>query len=453
MSADPNRPLSFNRLHIVRTAGGTDALRQGLAALSDADIRHLCRSLEFQGILEGEMPELLSILRPRLRTVRPERVGSVERMCWRPLERFLTDQPDVVPNAPWIIPRRLLRPLWGLVEGANAELVDQLRRRHLTACFDGDQMALDQVAHQITDLAAFILNNLANIPARLKLSAAEASVVRFAARVLKWHRLVMPNVRYFQQAQARQSDQVQALRLYSNWYGIFELLDMQFDLYVLFLFEMTPSPVDVIEAFPFYFNALEEPTGLAVQWLHHRLDNIAADVATLLSRPPRTQSAEVLLELADRAFLLTQLVNRLRRIPLFGTEGAGTEGMISLLRARLGFDSVERLGEGLMDWLHDVLMGPADKRMRATMVLGPLAGIYPGLLMLIDSGERGSRAARLRMRLSDKAVDDIDRYLRSHEMAPQARHTTAANVAPLLDMCRAFGRVDAVTELERRLRR
>ncbi|MFV3127779.1 hypothetical protein [Niveispirillum sp. KHB5.9] len=453
MPADRHTPLSFSRLHIVRTAGGSDALRRGLAALSDADIRHLARSLEFQGVLEGDAPDLLDTLRPRLRDLRPERVGSVERMCWRPLERFLTDEPDIVPDAPWIVPRRLLRPLWELVEAANADLVDQLRRRHLTACFDGDQMALDQVAHQVTDLAAFILNNAANIPARLKLSVHEAAVVRFAARVLKWHRLVMPNVRYFQQSQARQTDQVQALRLYSNWYGVFELLDTQFDLYVLYLFEMTPNPVDVIDAFPFYFDTLTEPVGLAVQWLHHRLDNLAADLATLLSRPPRTQPTEVLLDLADRVFTLNRLVTRLRRIPLFGTEGAGAEGVTALLRGRLGFDSVERLGEGLMDWLHDVLVGPAEKRMRATMVLGPLAGIYPALLMLIDSGERGSRAYRLRVRLGDKAVDDVDRYLRSHEMAPNARHATAANIAPLMDMCRAFGKAEAVTELERRLRR
>jgi len=453
MPADPSTPLSFNRLHLVRTAGGAEALRRGLASLSDADVRHLARSLEFQGVLEGEAPDLLSALRPRLRLVRPERVGSVERMCWHPLERFLTDQTEVVPGAPWIVPRRMLRPLWEMVEAANADLLDQLRRRHLTACFDGDRMALDQVAHQVVDLAAFILNNAMNIPARLKLSAAETAVVRFIARVLKWHRLVMPNVRYFQQSQARQSNQVQALRLYTNWYSVFELLDTQFDLYVLYLFEMTPNPVDVIDAFPFYFDTMTEPSGLAVQWLHHRLDNLAADAATLLARPPRTQPTEVLLNLADRIFALNHLVIRLRRIPLFGTEGAGAEGLTQLMRQRLGFESVERLGEAIMDWLHDLMMGPADKRMRATMVVGPLAGIYPALLMLIDSGERGNRAHKLRMRLSDKAVDDVDRYLRSHEMAPQARHTTAANIAPVMDMCRAFGKAEAVTDLERRLRR
>lgn len=453
MPADPDTPLSFNRVHIVRTAGGSEALRLGLAALSDADVRHLARSLEFQGVLEGEAPDLLDRLRPRLRSLRPDRVGSVERMCWRPLERFLTDETEAVPGAPWIVPRRLLRPLWELVEAANADLVDQLRRRHLTACFDGDQMALDQVAHQVMDLGAFILNNAMSIPTRLKLSAAETAVVRFAARVLKWHRLVMPNVRYFQQAQARQTDQVHALRLYSNWYAVFELLDTQFDLYVLYLFEVTPNPADVIDAFPFYFDTMTEPAGLALQWLHHRLDNMAADAATLLSRPPRTQPSEVLLDLADRVFLLNRLVIRLRRIPLFGVEGAGAEGLASLLRTRLGFDSVERLGEALMDWLHDALMGPADKRMRATMVLGPLAGIYPALLLLIDNGERGNRAQRLRMRLGDKAVDDIDRFLRSHEMAPQARHATAVNIAPILDMCRAFGKAEAVADLERRLRR
>ncbi|OYQ32651.1 hypothetical protein CHU95_17930 [Niveispirillum lacus] len=453
MPADPQTPLSFTRLHLVRTAGGAEALRRGLAALSDADVQHLARSLEFQGVLEGAMPDLLSALRPRLRQVRPERVGSVERMCWRPLERFLTDQTEVVSGVPWIVPRRLLRPLWALVEAANADLVDQLRRRHLTACFDQDQLALDQVAHQITDLAAFILNNAINIPARLKLSAAETAVVRFMARVLKWHRLVMPNVRYFQQAQARQTDQVQALRLYSNWYSVFELLDTQFDLYVLHLFEMTPNPVDVIDAFPFYFDTMTEPSGLALQWLHHRLDNIAADTATLLARPPRIQPAEVLLDLSDRVFLLNRLATRLRRIPLFGPEGAGADGLSALLRGRLGFDSVERLGEALIDWLHDVLMGPADKRIRAINVLGPLAGIYPLLLLLIDTGERASRAHKLRIRLGDKAIDNIDRYLRSHEMAPQARHTTASNIAPVLEMCRAFGKAEAVTELERRLRR
>lgn len=453
MPADPQTPLSFNRLHLVRTAGGAEALRRGLAVLSDADVTHLARSLEFQGVLEGEMPDLLSALRPRLRHLRPDRVGSVERLCWRPLERFLTDQTEVVPGAPWIVPRRLLRPLWELVEAANADLVDQLRRRHLTACFDGDQMALDQVAHQVMDLAAFILNNAINIPARLKLSAAETAVVRFMARVLKWHRLVMPNVRYFQQAQARQTDQVQALRLYTNWYSVFELLDTQFDLYVLYLFEMTPNPVDVIDAFPFYFDTMTEPSGLALQWLHHRLDNIAADTATLLARPPRIQPAEVLLNLADRVFLLNRLVTRLRRIPLFGPDGAGADGLAALLRGRLGFDSVERLGDALLDWLHDVLMGPSDKRMRAIMVLGPLAGIYPALLLMMDNGERGNRAHKLRMRLGDKAVDDIDRYLRSHEMAPQARHATASNIAPITDMCRAFGKTEAVMDLERRLRR
>lgn len=453
MSANRHAPLCFARLHAVRVAGGKDALRRGLAALSDADVRHLARSLEFQGILDGDPPDLLSALRPRLRDLRPDRVGSVERLCWRPLERFLTDQPDVVPDAPWIVPRRLLRPLWELIEAANPDLVDQLRRRHLTASFDGDLLALDQVADQVVDLAAFILNNAANIPARLKMSAAETAVVRFMARVLKWHRLVMPNVRYFQQSMARQTDQVQALRLYSNWYGVFELLDTQFDLYVLYLFEIMPNPVDVIDAFPFYFDVMTESAGLAVQWLHHRLDNMAADVATLLSRPPRTQPSETLLTMADRVFLLNRLVVRLRRIPLFGTDGAGADGVAGLLRNRLGFDSVERLGDALNDWLHDVMMGPADKRMRAAMVLGPLAGIYPALLLLIDNGERHGRAYKLRFRLGDKAVDDIDRFLRSHEMAPQARHSTAANIAPVLDMCRAFGKAEAVTDLERRLRR
>lgn len=453
MPADPSTPLSFSRLHIVRTAGGSDALRRGLQALSDADVRHLARSLEFQGVLEGEAPDLLAHLRPRLRSLRPDRVGSVERMCWRPLERFLTDDGDVVPGAPWIVPRRLLRPLWELVEAANADLVDQLRRRHLTACFDGDQIMLDQVAHQVTDLAAFILNNAMSIPTRLKLSAAETAVVRFVARVLKWHRLVMPNVRYFQQAQARQTDQVHALRLYSNWYSVFELLDTQFDLYVLYLFEVTANPVDVIDAFPFYFDTMTEPAGLALQWLHHRLDGMAADVASLLSRPPRTQPTEVLLDLTDRVFLLNRLVTRLRRISLFGPGGAGADGLAALLRGRLGADSVERLGDALLDWLHDVLMGPADRRIRAILVLGPLAGIYPSLLLLIDNGERGGRAHRLRMRLGDKAVDDIHGFLRSHEMAPQARHATAANIAPILDMCRAFGKAEAAADLERRLRR
>lgn len=450
---DRHEPLSFSRIQAVRTAGGVDGLRRGLAALTDLDVRHLARSLEFQAILDSEAPELLEALRPRLRQMRPERLGSVERLCWRPLERFLTDQSEVVAGASWIVPRRLLRPLWELIEAINPELVDQLRRRHLTACFDNDQLALDQVAHQVMDMAAFILNNTANIPARLKLSEAEAAVVRFTARVLKWHRLVMPNVRYFQQTAARKPDQVQALRLYSNWFTVFELLDMQFDLYVLYLFQMMPEPVDVIDAFPFYFDTLSAPVGLAVQWLHQRVDNLGADVATLLSRPPRTQSLETLQALADRIAALNRFVIRLRRMPLYGAEGAGATPLTDVLRGRLGFDAIERLGDALMDWMHDTMMGQAEQRAHAAMILATLAGIYPALVTLTDSGERGSRANRLRFRLCDKASEDIDRYLRSHDMAPKARLVTAANVAPILDMCRAFGSAEAMNELERRLRR
>lgn len=452
MTAEPP-PLSFSRIHAARVAGGQGELARALAALSEAEIRHLARSLEFQGILENAMPELLATLRPHLRRLRPERVGSVERLCWRPLERFLSDDRDARPDAPWIVPRRLLPPLWELIEAASPDLVDQLRRQHLTACFDGDQAMLDQVAHQVVDLAAFVLNNRTDIAVRLKLSPAEAATVRFMARVQKWHRLIMPNARYFQQAMARQSDKVQALRLYSNWYTVFERLDTQFDLYALYLFEMMPDPIDVIDAFPFYFDMLADTSGLAVQWLLHRVDRMAADVAALLAHPPRTQSPEALLDLAGQITRLDRLLARLRNVPLFRLEGSGSAALSAVLRNQIGFRPVERLGEALTDWLHDAMQGQPGDRRRAAQMLGPLAAVFPPLLLMIDSGGRGSNAARLRFRLGDKTVEDIDRYLRGHKLAPDSRRATALTVAPLLDMCRGFGQAEAIGELERRLLR
>lgn len=454
MSSDPRAPLSMTRVHAFKTAGSDQALRRALVALSEADILYLARSLEFQSILDGEVPDLVALLRPQLRRLRPERIGSVERLCWRPLERFLTDRPDVEPDAPWIVPRRMLRPLWEFLEAANADLVDQLRRRHLSATFDGDQMAMDLVSNQVMDLGAFILNNANNIPTRLKLSAAEAAVAKFAARVLKWHRLIMPNVRYFQQVTAEKStDRVQALRLYSNWYAVFELLDTQFDLYVLYLFEMTPTPIDVIDAFPFYFDTLTEPVGLAIQWLRYRTDSLALRIAAILARPPRQQPTELLMEMVDKLFLLSQLVTRMRRLPLFAEGTAGWTALGDALRRRISFENAERLGDSLIDWLHDIMMGTPDRRMHAQMLLGPLATAYPVLLGMLDNGEKGGRASRIRFKLGDKAVEEVDRYLRSHEMAPQARYTTANQIAPMLELCRWFGKGDAVNDLERRLRR
>ncbi len=452
MATDPTK-LSFARVQAVRTAGGADLLRRTLADLSDADIRHLARSLEFQAILDGAQSELLSRLRPRLRQLRPMRVASVERMCWQPLQRFLTDQPEAVAGAPWIVPRRLLRPLWQLIEKANADLVDQLRRRHLTAVFDRDMLELEQVSDQVVDLAAFILNNAPNIPARLRLSAAETATVRFMARVLKWHRLVVPSVQHFQRLMTRQTDEVQALRLHSNWFTVIEQLDTQFDLYALYLFEIMPHMVSVIDAFPFYFDTLTETQGLAVQWLCHRVDHEAAEVATLLGRPPRTVPTDTLLSLADRVSALNQLIERLRHVPLFGSDGAAAGHLEDLLQMRLGFGAIEQLGQGLYEWLHDATMGTTEERMGAATVLAPLSAAFTTLLSLVDTGEADSRVAKLRHRFAERVVEEVERFLRSHSMAPNARLATANAISPLLALCHEFGQADAVKNLERRLRR
>lgn len=452
MVTDPTN-LSLFRVQAVRTAGGSDLLRRTLADLSDADIRHLARSLEFQAILDGAPSELLSRLRPRLRQLRPGRVASVERMCWQPLQRFLTDQPEAVAGAPWIVPRRLLRPLWQLIEAANADLVDQLRRRHLTAVFDRDRLVLEQVSDQVVDLAAFILNNATNIPARLRLSAAETATVRFMARVLKWHRLVMPSVQHFQRLMSRQTDEVQALRLHSNWFTVIEQLDTQFDLYVLYLFEIMPHLVSVIDAFPFYFDTLTEAQGLAVQWLCHHLDRVAAEVATLLSRPPRSLSADALLSMADQVSELNKLTERLRHLPLFGPKGAAAGRLEEVLQMRLGLGAIDQLGQGLHDWLHEATMGTTDERMRAATMLAPLSATFPTLLSLVDTGEEDSRVAKLRRQFADRVVEEVERFLRSHSMAPNARLATANAISPLLSICRDFGQAEAVKDLERRLRR
>lgn len=459
MKMDPAAPACPDRMRTFRMAATTDQMVRAVSALSDDDIRHLARSLEFQAILDAGRPEeqqtleALAALRPRLRSLRPERLGSVERLCWNPLERFLTNSPSVDGSRRWRVPRRLLQRLWQWVEHRDADLIDQCRRRHLVALFDNDREALDMVSNQIVDCGAYHLNNRFD-PAWLGLDEAERRVAGFVAQVMKWHRMVMPNVRHFQQVAAlRQQRRVDALRLHSNWFTVYELLGDQFDLYLLYLFEMTPEPVDVINAFPFYFETLTEPGGLATDWLMHRVDELATGVARCLAQPPRAQTAAVLLGMVDDVSRLQMLWTRLRRLRIFGPGGALERPVGDLLRQRLPQEHVERLCDSFIDDLHDVLRGEGERRQRARALLAPLSVALPGLLQLVDTQDRGSRASRARFRLGDKVVEEVGRHLRGHILAPESRRQLIPYLEPALIMCQGFGMAEAAHDLAGKLRR
>lgn len=445
-------------------AGSAEAQARALAALSDADVARLARSLEFEGLLEGAPPDLLAALRPRLRRAQPSRVMGVERLCWVPVQRFLSDRALADPAAPWVLPRRLLAPLWAAMEAANHELVDQLRRRHLVALFDDDLPSLDRVATQVGDMAAFFLNNT-NLAAVPGVQPGDLPCLSFLARVMKWHRLVMPNVRYFQQVSRVMAapaaggpvpGTVQSLRLHTNWYVVYERLEEQFDLYVLYLFEVTGAPIDVIDAFPFYFDTLSAPDNLAVQWLAHRCDRLAQQVAEAVARPPRSQPEEMLVDMAEALASLTRLTERLSRVPLFRAQREGrpvVRGVFDAIPRRVPMEHVERACDSYLDDLHDMMQGPPDKQARAARLLPRLSLALPLLLALADSGEKNSRAARARFRLGEKVAEQVDRYLRNAGLAPQARRAMAGEVAPALEMCRRFGMAEDADALMRKLKR
>ncbi|QJE71758.1 hypothetical protein HHL28_00290 [Aerophototrophica crusticola] len=457
MTGSPAAPtdLSPARQEAFRTASSAEAQARALAALSDADVVKLARSLEFEGLLEGSPPELLSVLRPRLRQVRPPRVLGVERLAWLPAHRFLADRPLADPAAPWIVPRRVLAPLWAALEAGNHDLVDQLRRRHLVALFDDDMAALDRVATQVGDLAAFFLNN-ADLKAVPGVQPGDLPCLAFLAQVLKWHRLIMPNVRYFQQVSGVGPSTVQSLRLHTNWYVVYERLEEQFDLYILYLFEMTAAPIDVIDAFPFHFDTLSAPDSLAAQWLAHRCDRLARQVAEALAKPPRSQPAETLSDMAEALAGLSRLTERLARVPLFTAVRDGkpvVRGVFDAIPRRVPMEHVERACDSYLDDLHDVMLGPPDKQARAARLLPRLSLALPLLLALADTGEKNSRAARARFRLGEKVAEQVDRYLRNADLAPQARRAMAGQVAPALELCRRFGMSEDAGALLRKLKR
>jgi len=457
MPSDSSSASSSARLQACRTAGSAEKLQQCVRALDDQEVARLARSLEFEGILEGHPPDLLQALRPRLRTLRPPRVMSVERLCWLPVQRFLTDRPAVDPLAPWIVPRRLLHPLFAAMEAQHADLVDQLRRRQLVALFDDDPHIQDQVCNQVGDVAAWFLNHAAPAAPVPGLTAEDRPAVAFMARVLKWHRLIMPNVRYYQQVtRAQGADAVQSLRLHSNWYTVYELLEEQFDLYVLYLFEMTPSPIDVIDAFPFYFDTLEQPQGLAVEWLAYRCNQLATRIADVAVKPLRTQPVERLTEMFEALQTLHRLLERLHRVPLFARRVNGepvVKGVFDVVMRRVPPDAVERAVDAYLDDVHDALKGPADKQSRAIRLLPRFSVALPTLLALVDTGEKGSRAANARFRLADQIVEIIDRFVKNLELAPATRRAVVPNIGPAIDLCRRLGLAEDAESLLRRLRR
>jgi len=451
--------ISQARINAARTAADPDKAAHAISLLTDADLTRLTRSLEFEGILDGHPPDLLQAMRPRLRQLRPARVMSLERLCWVPVQRFLVDRMGSDPRAPWIVPRRLLSPLWQALERREADLVDQLRRRLLVALFDDDPAEVERIGTQIGDLAAFFLNNMAGtgLPG---VQPGDHATIAFMARVLKWHRPIMPNVRYYQQAaRANAMNTVQSLRLHSNWFPIYELLDGQFDLYVLYLFEMTDNPIDVIDAFPFYFDTLTRADGLAMDWLAYRCDRLAGVVGDLAAKPVRTQPPEVLFDLFEALHELTRLVDRCRRIRLFtGRPRAALKGIGDALMRRVHPDAVDRLVDAYLDDLHDLLVvsrifSPRRNRARAARLLPRFSVALPLLLDHVDTGEKGSRAARARFRLGEKILDTTDRFLRNTDLAPATRRSTGQALAPALDLCRRLGRADDADGLFRRLRR
>ncbi|MDG5494593.1 hypothetical protein [Niveispirillum sp. BGYR6] len=442
---------SFTRLHALRQALDVEAQRRCLREMTGTDLVHLTRSLEFQAILEGAPPELLEMLRPWLRQARPPRVGSVERLCWRPLERFLVDAPEAG-SACWLVPRRLLTPLWLALEAAHPEPVEQLKRQHALACFDGDQISLDQVSTGVVDLAAYFFNNTPDLPERLGLNAAETEMLGFIARVMKWHRLVMPNVRYFQQAPlVRRLPGVEALRLCSNWYTLLELLEDQFDLYLLYLFNISADPIHVIDAFPFYFERLEDADCLAMRWLRHRLDQQLQDISAALAIPPRLQAVGALQAMSDKLMNMERFIERLHRLPLLAPDQPEGTRIAALPPQRLSPDYVNRLCLAYLEDLTDLLHGQGPQRDRAREVLPVLSVTLPPLLARLRMNDPSGRIAGLVAEMGGKALYEIDRYLRSHEVSPRSRQGLQASLAPVLTMCEALGMVDTAAVLRGRL--
>jgi hypothetical protein len=442
---------NFARLHALRIAVGVDAQRRCLREMTDADLRHLTRSLEFQSILEGTPPELLEMLRPWLRQARPSRLGSVERLCWHPLERFLVNGTEAG-SACWIVPRRLLPPLWLALETANADLVEQLKRQHALACFDGDISSLDQVAIQIADLAAYFFNNTTDLAERLGLNAAEAAILSFIGRVMKWHRLVMPNVRYFQQApMVRRLPGVEALRLCTNWYGLLELLEDQFDLYLLYLFTVSADPTHVIDAFPFYFEQLEDTDCLAMRWLRHRLDNQLQGVAAAMAIPPRLQAVGALQTMAEKLDGVERFMDRLHHLPLLKPDQPEGQRLAGLPAQRLSPDYVSRLCTAYLEDLGDMLHGTGTQQERAREVIPILSTTLSPLLLRLKGNDPSGRIAPLISEFGGKVLYEVDRYLRSHEVSPRSRQGLHAGLGPALTMCAGFGMVDTVGVLRQKL--
>jgi hypothetical protein len=446
----PPQP-NFARLHALRIAVGADAQRRCLREMTDADLRHLTRSLEFQSILEGGPPDLLDMLRPWLRQARPQRLGSVERLCWRPLERFLVNNTEAS-NACWLVPRRILTPLWLALEGANADLVEQLKRQHALACFDGDISSLDNVSTQIVDLAAYFFNNTPDLPQRLGLNGAETAILGFIARVMKWHRLVMPNVRYFQQAPlVRRLPGVEALRLCSNWYSLLELLEDQFDLYLLYLFTVSADPTHVIDAFPFYFESLEDADCLAMSWLRHRIDQHLQEVAAALAIPPRMQSAGALQVMAEKLADVEQLMARLHRLPLLAPDGVEGKRVAAIPANRLPFNYVARLCDAYMEDMADLLRGEGLRRERAREVVPTLSAALPPMLARLEAGGAAAQFTALKSEFGGRILYEIDRHLRSHEVSPRARRSLLTDIKPTLAMCEALGMADTAGVLREKL--
>lgn len=449
------------RMLACRTAGSTESLHEAIRRLSDPEASKLARSLEFEAILDGEQPEVLEFLRQRLRAVRPPRVLSVERRCWIPVQRFLSDRKTIEPRAPWILPRRLLKPLWKAIEKKNGELIDQLSRRMLIALFDDDVVEMERIGIQVGDVAAFYLNNT-EVLRQAALEPTDKDSVQFMARVLKWHRLIMPNVRYFQQVMmARAAGEgrstVDNLRLHSNWFTVYELLEQQFDLYVLYLFEMTESPIDVIDAFPFYFGSLERTDGLDVMWLMWRCDQHAAGIADIMTRPLRSLPSERMFELFDSINNLNRLIDRIARVPFLARRTAGGQpvipGLFDSLQRRVPPDAVERAVDAYLDDLHDLMEGTPERQARSQRIMARFSIALPVLLALVDSGDKVSRAARARFRLGESSLESINRFLKNMEMAPATRKALAPQIAGTLDMCRRFGLGEDVEALLRRLNR
>ncbi len=450
MNADSPSP-SFSRLHALRQAAGVEAQRRCLREMTGTDLLHLARSLEFQAILEGAPPDLLNVLRPWLRQARPARVGSVERLCWRPLERFLVNHPEAG-SACWLVPRRLLTPLWLALEGTHPEPVEQLKRQHALACFDGDQISLDQVSTGIADLAAYFFNNTPDLPERLGLNAAETEILGFIARVMKWHRLVMPNVRYFQQAPlVRRVPGVEALRLCSNWFTLLELLEDQFDLYLLYLFSISADPTHVIDAFPFYFERLEDANCLAMRWLRHRLEQQLQEIAAALAIPPRLQAVGALQTMAERLTSMELFMDRLHRLPLLAPDRPEGQRLSALPAQRLSPDYVARLCAAYLEDLLDVLHGDGMQRERAQEVLPILSTPLAPLLARLQVNDPTGRIAPLAAELGGKALYEIDRYLRSHEVSPRSRQGLQSCLGPVLKLCEGLGMVDTAAVLRGKL--